>query len=111
VVGGIFSMLMANGMTARGQFIELVPDRRVVFSWGWVDYPGLPPGSTRVEIDLRPDGADTVLVLTHRSLPADELSQHRAGWSHYLPRLAQVARGADPGDDPGPPGAHGAPDG
>lgn len=61
-VGGIFSILMANGMNARGQFVELVPDERVVFTWGWVDRPGIPPGSTTVEITLNPDGEGTLLV-------------------------------------------------
>jgi uncharacterized protein YndB with AHSA1/START domain len=55
-VGGIFSMFMGNGMAARGQFVELVPDRRVVFTWGWVDRPGIPPGSTTVEIELNAEG-------------------------------------------------------
>ena len=104
-VGGIFSMQMANGMNARGEFRELVPGRRVVFTWGWVDHPGIPVGSTTVEIDLREDGADTVLVLTHRSLPDEEAPAHRLGWAHYLPRLALVASGVDPGEDSGPGGS------
>lgn len=100
--GGIFSMLMGNGMNARGEFVELVPDRRVVFTWGWVDHPAIPPGSTVVEIDLRPDGGETVVVLTHRSVPDSEVPPQRIGWSHYLPRLALAASGRDPGQDPGP---------
>ena len=101
-VGGVFSVLMANGMNARGEFVELVPDRRVVFTWGWVGYDNLPPGSSTVEIDLRPDGDATLLVLTHRSLPDEELPMQRAGWIHFLPRLAIVATGGDPGEDLGP---------
>lgn len=101
-VGGVFSMLMENGMNARGAFVELVPERRVVFTWGWVDRPGIPPGSTTVEIDLRPDGSDTVLVLTHRSVPEDETASQQMGWTHYLPRLALAATGLDPGRDAGP---------
>jgi uncharacterized protein YndB with AHSA1/START domain len=101
-VGGVFSVLMANGMNARGEFLELVPDRRVVFTWGWIGYQNLPPGSTTVEIDLRADGDATVLTLTHRSIPDEELIPQRAGWMHYLPRLAVVAEGDDPGEDPGP---------
>lgn len=100
--GGIFSMLMGNGMNARGQFVELVPDTRVVFTWGWVDQPGIPPGSTTVEIALNPDGDGTLLVLTHRSVPDDEAAMQKMGWDHYLPRLAVVAAGGDPGYDPGP---------
>lgn len=99
--GGIFSMVMGNGMAARGQFLELIPDRRVVFSWGWIDRPGLPPGSSVVEIDLEAAGGDTLLVLTHR-LPTEEAPAHRMGWLHYLSRLAVVAAGEDPGPDTGP---------
>jgi uncharacterized protein YndB with AHSA1/START domain len=101
-VGGVFSVLMANGMNARGEFVELVPHRRVVFTWGWVGYENLPPGSSTVEIDLRPDGDATVLVLRHRSLPDEELPSQRVGWTHYLPRLALVAAGRHPGEDLGP---------
>jgi uncharacterized protein YndB with AHSA1/START domain len=101
-VGGVFSVLMANGMNARGEFLELVPDRRVVFTWGWIGYENLPPGSSAVEIDLRADGDATVLVLTHRSIPDDELASQRMGWTHYLPRLALAAGGSDPGEDAGP---------
>ena len=100
--GGIFSMVMGNGMNARGQFVELVPDRRVVFTWGWIDQPGIPPGSTTVEIELNPTDAGTLLVLTHRSIPADEAPMQQMGWLHYLPRLALAAAGTDPGPDTGP---------
>jgi uncharacterized protein YndB with AHSA1/START domain len=101
-VGGIFSMLMGNGMNARGQFVELVPDRRLVFTWGWVDRPGIPPGSTVVEIDLQPDGDGTMLILTHKAIPEDEAATQRMGWVHYLPRLAAVSAGRTPGPDTGP---------
>jgi len=101
-VGGAFSMVMGSGMNARGEFVELVPGRRVVFTWGWVGHPGLPPGSSMVEIELRPEGGGTLLTLTHRSLPDDEVPPQHQGWRHYLPRLAAVASGSPPGHDPGP---------
>ena len=89
--GGIFSMVMGNGMNARGQFTELVTNSKVVFTWGWVDRPGIPPGSTVVSIDLNSEAGGTRLVLTHSSLPADEVSEHRAGWEQHLPLLADKA--------------------
>jgi uncharacterized protein YndB with AHSA1/START domain len=91
--GGIFSVVMENGMRARGQFMELVANRRVVFTWGWVGRPGIPPGSTVVSIDLIEDNGGTLLILTHRNLPEDEVDAHRAGWELHLPRLAEVATG------------------
>jgi len=102
-IGGVFSVLMANGMNARGVFVELVPARRVVFTWGWVGYENLPPGSSTVEIELRADGDGTVLVLTHRGVPDGEAASQRSGWTHYLPRLAMAAAGIDPGEDQVPP--------
>ncbi|MGH2556830.1 MAG: SRPBCC family protein [Actinomycetota bacterium] len=100
--GGLFRILMPAGQTARGQFVELVPDRRVVFTWGFVDAPGIPPGSTTVEIDLIPEGDATLVRLTHRGLRDEDVAIHRVGWEHYVPRLAAVASGADPGPDRGP---------
>ena len=101
-VGGIFSMLMGNGMNARGQYVELVPNERVVFTWGWVDQPGIPPGSTTVDISLAADGEGTLLVLTHRSVSDEEAPMQRIGWNHYLPRLALAASGGPLDPDEGP---------
>lgn len=101
VPGGLFRILMGNGMCARGQFVELVPDKRVVFTWGWIDLPDLPPGSTTVEIDLEHQGDGTLIRLTHRDLPADHADVHRAGWEHYVARLGVCTTGGDPGPDPG----------
>ncbi len=95
-------MKMPNGATARGQFVELVPDRRVVFTWGWVDQPDLPPGSSTVEIEITADGSGTLVTLTHRDLPDEETDLHEIGWKHYLPRLASVATGEEVDPDKGP---------
>lgn len=89
--GGHFLLEMENGMRARGQFVELVPDARVVFTWGWVDRPGIPPGSTEVTVELIEEDGGTLLILTHRALPDDEVTAHREGWLLHLPRLAEVA--------------------
>ena len=102
VPGGRFRMTMANGATAEGRFVQLVPDSRVVFTWGWRGDEVVPPGSSTVEIELAPDGDGTLLRLTHRDLPPEQRPIHRAGWDHYLPRLATVAGGGDPGPDPAP---------
>lgn len=94
--GGIFSLIMGNGMNARGQFTELVPDERVAFTWGWVDRPGIPPGSTTVTIELIAENEGTLLVLTHANLPEDEVLEHRAGWERHLPQLAEASEASKP---------------
>jgi uncharacterized protein YndB with AHSA1/START domain len=101
--GGSFLLSMANGLQASDRFLELVPHERVVFTWGWIDHPGLPPGSSTVEIVLAPVAEGTSLRLTHSGLPSDEIPVHALGWGHYLPRLVLVAEGGDAGPDNGPP--------
>lgn len=100
--GGEFTMRMSAGQTARGQFVEVVPQQKVVFTWGWLDQPGIPPGSTVVEIELIATDGGTLVRLTHRDLPPSETANHQAGWDHYLSRLVLVASGQDPGPDAGP---------
>lgn len=102
--GGIFVMTMPDGAVATGQFLELVPDRKVVFTWGWSGHPNLPAGSSRVAIELLSDDGGTLITLTHSELPADEMETHTRGWNWYLPRLAAAAQGdlVEPDRGPGP---------
>jgi uncharacterized protein YndB with AHSA1/START domain len=100
--GGLFLMTMPDGARARGEFVELVPGERVVFTWGWVDHPGVPPGSSTVEIVIVPDRGGCVVTLTHSGLPDDEMELHTTGWEHYLPRLVAVAEGSTLEPDRGP---------
>jgi uncharacterized protein YndB with AHSA1/START domain len=97
--GGVFALTMPAGATAQGEFVDLVPGQRVVFTWGWVGHPSVPPGSTTVEIELIAEGSSTRIRLTHTGLPPEEVPIHAAGWNRYLPRLAMVSEGFDPGPD------------
>jgi uncharacterized protein YndB with AHSA1/START domain len=83
-----------------GEFVEVVPDRKVVFTFGW-DEPNhpIPPRSTEVEITLTPDGDKTRVRLVQRGLPDDAVNDHTQGWDHYLDRLAIVASGGGVGPD------------
>ena len=61
----------------------------------------MPPGSTTVVYELADDGDATRLRLCHRDLPSlATAGSHSRGWAHYLPRLAAVAGGREPGPDP-----------
>ena len=99
--GGDYGVNINRHERVKGEVIELVRDRRLVFTWGW-ESGVLPvaPGQSTVEISLEPDGEGTLLRLTHRDLPRDMHAFHRLGWDYSLPRLAAVAAGRDPGPDP-----------
>jgi uncharacterized protein YndB with AHSA1/START domain len=96
--GGTYQVTMDNEWTAIGEYVEVDPPRRVVFTWGWKDdMAGMPPGSSTVEITLSPDGDATLVRLTHSGIPTPEAAEnHRGGWNKFLPRLAIVAAGGEP---------------
>ncbi|MEZ4502418.1 MAG: SRPBCC family protein [Dehalococcoidia bacterium] len=103
--GGTYRVQMnIVGDLTSGEFLEVRPYDRIVYTWGWErgGFESVPPGSSTIEITLRPDGGGTHLTLLHTGLPDDEelISAHRDGWAHYLSRLAVAATGADPGPDP-----------
>jgi uncharacterized protein YndB with AHSA1/START domain len=102
--GGLYQVEVISGNIARGEFVEVDPPRRLVFTWGWE--PGgmdtdVASGSSTVEFDLEPTAEGTTLRFTHSGLPSTKaLESHAHGWDHYLARLSVAASGGDPGPDP-----------
>jgi uncharacterized protein YndB with AHSA1/START domain len=99
--GGRFRFELVDGEFCSGRYVELVPGRRVVFTWGW-ESGALPvaPGSTTVEVDLDERDGVTHVCLTHRGLDAAMRAMHDEGWQRYLARLAATLEGRDAGPDP-----------
>lgn len=79
---------------ALGEFVELTSPSRVVFTWGFEGHAVLPPGASRVEVTLTPEGRGTLVRLVHRLLPSSEREQHDGGWAYFLGRLAEAAAAA-----------------
>jgi uncharacterized protein YndB with AHSA1/START domain len=94
--GGICLVRLGGDAVMRGEFVELIPYRRIVFTLGWEPADGAPPvapGSTTVTITLTEDDGDTILTLRHTGLPP-AISTARAGpttcpcWPVRLARTA-----------------------
>ena len=101
VPGGGYRVLIRDGVEAAGEFVEVDPPNRLVFTWGWTKDDAVPPGSTRVVVTLRAEDGGTRVVLRHYGLPDDaQREHHRKGWMAYLDRLDLRTRGLDPGPDP-----------
>jgi uncharacterized protein YndB with AHSA1/START domain len=94
VPGGLFRVDYGQGDVARGEYRELDPPRRVVFTWGWEQAGDpVPPGGSTVEVELEPEGDGTRLRLRHLGLPTDSQAGHGEGWDYFLGRLSEaVAR-------------------
>lgn len=115
VPGGVYRVAMPDGFAAAGEFRRVEPPHLVVFTWGFADDEAasrtkggeassagaMPAGSTRVTVTLADQDGGTRLTLRHQDLPSEELrAGHDVAWNTYLPRLALVAAGGDPGADP-----------
>ena len=78
----------------RGEYLELLPYERLVFSFGWEPIDGsspISPGGSRVEVTLIEDAGDTIMTLRHTGIPDTFAELHASGWSHFLALLAATA--------------------
>ena len=115
VPGGVYRVAMPDGFAAAGEFRRAEPPHLAAFTWGFADdgaasrtkggeassASAMPAGSTLVTIMLDDEDGGTRLTLRHEDLPSEELrTGHEVAWNTYLPRLAVVAAGGDPGPDP-----------
>ena len=87
--GGRFSIVfrLLNGQehNPTGVYLEVVPDKKLVFTWEWA---GMPERESRVTFLLQPIAGGTELTLTHEGLPdAEACRSHEAGWSGLLDKL------------------------
>lgn len=68
-----------------GVYREVVPNERLVFSWAW---HSTPERESLVSVQIRPEGAGTLLVFTHEQF-FDETARdsHAKGWNELFTRL------------------------
>ena len=98
-VGGRFRVTMraADGEThdVSGTYLEVVPERKLVFSWAW---RSTPERESRVTVQLEPDAGGCELVLMHEQF-FDQAAReaHEHGWSGALVKLENWLPGGEAG--------------
>jgi uncharacterized protein YndB with AHSA1/START domain len=90
-LGGRFRVALReeNGLRheVSGQYLEIEPERRLVFDWAWTSTP---ERVSRVTVVLREVAEGTEVTLTHdRFADADTATRHTRGWTESLERLAR----------------------
>ena len=73
-----------------GEYCEVVPGQKLVFTWAWRTTP---ERESLVTVALKRDGDDTLLTLTHEQFfdePARD--RHRNGWTGSLDKLERLFR-------------------
>ena len=91
-VGGEFRWDLTNSegeeMTMRGEFRELLPGRKIVFTWQWEDDEDWENHVSVVTVELDDADGGTELRLTHEKLPNEESRDgHTRGWNSALDKL------------------------
>ena len=71
-----------------GEYQEITPPKRLVFSWRWdIPQEGVDE-TTRVIVELNPTTSGTELVLTHELFSTPDLrDKHEMGWASSLNKL------------------------
>jgi uncharacterized protein YndB with AHSA1/START domain len=101
-VGSAYVLDFGDGDTMRGEILEVVPETRLVYSWGWGDTA--PAARTRVAWDLAPGEDGTRVTLTHdgwadAGLTAKDRDEHAAYWEGYVAALVEETDEAVNGAD------------
>ena len=91
-VGGKFVWDLINSegekMTMRGEYRELQPGKRIVFSWQWEDDEDWENHISIVTVELADAEGGTELRLIHEQLPNEQSRDgHTRGWNSALDKL------------------------
>ena len=80
-----FKMQDGEHHEVAGVYREMVPNRKLTFSWAW---HSTPERESQVTISLKPDGDGTLLTLQHEQL-FDQAARdgHESGWIGTLDKL------------------------
>ena len=93
-VGGSFIFVdRRNGedIEHTGDYVELVPPRRLVFDFG---VPKYTTEKTRVTIEIAPEASGCQLTLTHDGVWAEYETRTTQGWNMLLDGLAATLQSA-----------------
>jgi uncharacterized protein YndB with AHSA1/START domain len=89
-VGGSYRMTMktpGSEMSAYGKYREILPNRKIVYSWIW-DTPDTEENLVTVEFSDRGPESEIVLTVSGFTAP-DEVESNQEGWASSLGRLAR----------------------
>lgn len=88
--GGKVLIHHANGIEVVGEILSLDPPTRMTFTYGFASGSPIPPGGSRVTIELQPVPAGTRLRLSHEFADESARNQHVQGWRYQLALFANV---------------------
>jgi len=86
--GGRFVLFGGN---VTGEFIDLVPERKIEMKWRFKTWPEEHYSVVTIELTQQNDG--TTLKLAQKEVPVNELEKTREGWKNYYWRAIKQTFG------------------
>ncbi|HUK40842.1 MAG TPA: SRPBCC domain-containing protein [Candidatus Acidoferrales bacterium] len=91
-VGGKYRWDLVNQegerMSVFGEYRELIPGRKVVFTWKWDDDEAWKDYDSIVSVEFFDRDEGTELCLKHEKLPSEpSRDRHNEGWNRVIDRL------------------------
>jgi uncharacterized protein YndB with AHSA1/START domain len=78
----------------RGQYREVTPPAKLVYTWRWEGNPELTAGTSLVTVEFISFDTSTEIRLTHEQLPSIESRDHHGhGWSGAFDKLEKYLAG------------------
>lgn len=90
-IGGLVKIRYPNGVTASGRIEQIVPERRVAFTYGYESGEPFGPGESLVIIELQEIADGTRLRLRHLFPTEAARTPHGPGWRYQLAVFARLA--------------------
>jgi len=76
-------------MTVGGEYREITPPEKLVYTWQWEDDPAYAEQETLVTVEFVDLGGSTEVRVTHENFPtAENVKNHEYGWNGALDKLA-----------------------
>lgn len=85
----VFRTLDGEEYNPVGVYREVVPDRKLAFTWGSADMPGQ---ESLVSFLIEPIDIGAELTLIHEQLPEEARASHQAGWNGLLDKLSDFLK-------------------
>ncbi|GAB4233629.1 MAG: SRPBCC domain-containing protein [Methyloligellaceae bacterium] len=80
--------------TARGEILEIVPNRKLRFSWAWDQEDGSPGQRMEITLEFEPAGDGSRLTFRQVNfIDAEAREKHQEGWAACLDKLARHLQG------------------
>ena len=68
-----------------GVYREVIPNQKLVFTWAW---KSTPERESLVTVDIKPDGAGSIMTLTHEQFFDEEArDRHNQGWTAAMDKM------------------------